>query len=100
MLLGSGIDKPTVGRTPPLTAESSQVLHCEHGLNDRQRWTRVPPALAWKHPGLSADWVPVLERNPEALAPEPLPGCVGLDAKPRRLHVWSEQLEFRDSGQI
>jgi hypothetical protein len=30
-----------------------------------QRWARVPPGLAWKHPGLRRDWVRVLERHPE-----------------------------------
>jgi hypothetical protein len=36
----------------------------------RQRWARVPPALAWKRPGLLTNWTRVLERNPEALKPE------------------------------
>jgi hypothetical protein len=27
---------------------------------------------------------------------EPLPGYISLDAKPRRLHVSAEHLEFRD----
>jgi hypothetical protein len=40
---------------------------------DRQRWARVPPHLAWKHPGLPTEWTRVLERNPEAMNPEPLP---------------------------
>lgn len=63
---------------------------------DGQRWARVPPALAWKHPGLPREWTRVLERNPEAMQPEPLPGYVWLDSKPRRLHVWAEQLEFKE----
>jgi hypothetical protein len=46
---------------------------------DRQRWARVLPALAWKHPGLPTTWTRVLERNPEAMNPEPLPGHVWLD---------------------
>jgi hypothetical protein len=29
------------------------------------------------------------------MRPEPLPGYVWLDARPRRLHVWAEHLEFR-----
>ena len=39
---------------------------------DRPRWARVPPALAWRHPGLPTTWTRVLERNPEAMKPEPL----------------------------
>jgi hypothetical protein len=60
-----------------------------------QRWARVPPALAWKHPGLPRDWVPVLERNEEAMRPEPLPGYVWLDTRGKRIHVWAAHLEFR-----
>ena len=41
---------------------------------DRQRWARVPPALAWKHPGLPTTWTRVLERNPEAMNPDSAPG--------------------------
>ena len=63
---------------------------------DHQRWARVPPALAWKRPGLPTQWSRVLERNPEARNPKPLPGYVWLDAKPRRMHVWADHLEFRD----
>ncbi len=66
---------------------------------DRQRWTRVPPALAWKRPGLLTEWVPVLERNPEAMDPEPLPGYVWLDVPGRPLHVAESKLEVRDDGE-
>jgi hypothetical protein len=60
-----------------------------------QRWARVPPALAWKRPGLPIEWTPVLERNEEAMRPEPLP--VLLDARKNRpLRVWAAHLEFRD----
>jgi hypothetical protein len=38
---------------------------------DRQRWARVPPALAWQHPGLPTTWTRVLERNPEAIPTGP-----------------------------
>ena len=38
---------------------------------DRQRWARVPPALAWKRPGLPTEWVPVLERNTAPMWCEP-----------------------------
>ena len=55
----------------------------------------MPPALAWKHPGLPRDWVPVLERNEEAMRPEPLPGYVWLDTRGKRIHVWAAHLEFR-----
>jgi hypothetical protein len=62
---------------------------------DRQRWARVPPHLAWKHPGLPTNWTRVLERNSEAMNPEPLLGYVWLDAPGKVLHVEERQLEFR-----
>jgi hypothetical protein len=61
---------------------------------DSQRWARVPPELAWKHPGLPTDWVRVLERNLEAINPEPLPGYVWLDNPGKVLHVPAHHLEF------
>jgi hypothetical protein len=30
---------------------------------DPQRWARVPPAIAWKRPGLPTEWTRVLERT-------------------------------------
>lgn len=62
-----------------------------------QRWARVAPGLAWKHPGLPRDWTPVLEQNPEAINPEPLRGYVWLGG-PKPLHVWAAHLEFRDGS--
>jgi hypothetical protein len=63
---------------------------------DRQRWARVPPELAWKRPGLPAAWTRVLERNPDAIKPEPLSGYVWLDVSGRPLHVPVAHLEFRE----
>jgi hypothetical protein len=63
---------------------------------DRQRWARVPPHLAWKHPGLPTTWTRVLDRNPDAMNPDPLPGYVWLDTQGKRRHVWAAHLEFRD----
>jgi hypothetical protein len=63
---------------------------------DRQRWARVPPALAWKHPGLPREWTLVLDRNEEAMRPEPLPGYVWLDTPAKVLHVEAAWLEFRN----
>jgi hypothetical protein len=37
----------------------------------------------------------VLERNPEAMRPEPLPGYVWLDTPGKVLHVEERYLEFR-----
>jgi hypothetical protein len=51
---------------------------------DRQRWARVLPTLAWKHPGLPGEWTRVLERNEDAMRPEPLPGYVWLDTQGKR----------------
>jgi hypothetical protein len=41
----------------------------------------------------------VLERNEEAIRPEPLPGYVWLESAPpqnKRSHVWAAHLEFRE----
>jgi hypothetical protein len=37
----------------------------------------------------------VLERNEEAMQPEPLPGYVWLDTSGKVLHVQAARLEFR-----
>jgi hypothetical protein len=58
------------------------------------RWARVLPALAWKRPGLPTEWTRVLERNPEAIPPEPLPGYRWLDTPGKALHVEAARLEF------
>jgi hypothetical protein len=63
---------------------------------DRQRWARVRPALAWKHPGLPTPWTRVLERNPEAMNPAPLPGYVWLATPGKVLHTDERHLEFTD----
>ena len=62
---------------------------------DRQRWARLPPSLAWKHRGLPTEWTRVLERNPEAMNPDPLPGYVWLQTQAKVLHVEERHLEFR-----
>ena len=64
------------------------------GSTNPQRWARVLPGLAWKRPGLPAEWVPVLERHPEG-APG-LPGYVWLDMPGKVRHVPERELEFRD----
>jgi hypothetical protein len=56
-----------------------------------------PQHLVWKHPGLPREWALVLERNEDAMRPEPLPGYVWLDTRGKRTHVWVEHLEIRDS---
>ena len=61
---------------------------------NHQRWARVPPTLAWKHPGLPTTWTRVLERNPEAMKPEPLGPHVWLDTPGKVPHVPAYQLEF------
>jgi hypothetical protein len=67
---------------------------------ERQRWARCPPALAWKRPGLPTEWTRVLERNEEAMKPEPLPGYVWLDTPGKLLHVLAVWLEFSDSPPV
>ena len=64
---------------------------------DRQRWATVPPGLAWKRPFLPKHWPRVLERNPDAMNPDPLPGHVWLDIPGEVLHAPEAQLEFRDA---
>ena len=59
---------------------------------EHQRWARVPPGLAWKRPGLPANWVRVLESHPEGA--QALPGYVWLDVPGKVLHVEERQLEF------
>ena len=54
----------------------------------------MPPQLAWKHPGLPTTWTRVLERNPEAMNPVPLPGHVWLDTPGKVLHADERHLEF------
>jgi hypothetical protein len=61
-----------------------------------KRWARVPPGLAWKRPGLPTEWVPVLERNPDAMNPDPQPGYVWLAVPGRVLYAPEHVLEFRD----
>ena len=65
---------------------------------DRQRWARVPPALAWKRPGLPTDWVRVLERHPDDVAA--LSGYVWLDTPGKVLHVEASRLEFRNGDEL
>jgi len=63
---------------------------------ESQRWARVPRHFAWRRPGLPTEWTRVLERNPEAMNPTPLPGYVWLDTGGRRTNVWAAHLEFRE----
>jgi hypothetical protein len=64
---------------------------------ERQSWARVPPGMAWRRPGLPTEWVPVLQRNDEAMYPDAKPGYVWLQVGERLLHVWAEHLEFRET---
>ena len=63
---------------------------------DRQRWARVSPHLAWKHPGLPTKWTRVLDRNPDAMEPGPLPGYVWLATPGKVLHADQRHVEFPD----
>ena len=67
---------------------------------ERQRWARVPPALAWKRPGLPTEWSPVLKWNPEAMKPDPLPGYVWLETRAKVLHAPEHELEFTDQPPV
>jgi hypothetical protein len=59
---------------------------------DRQRWARVPPHR------VPREWTRVLERNEDAMRPEPLPGYVWLDTPGKVLHVEASRLEFREDA--
>ena len=63
-------------------------------IGDDQRWARVPPHIAWKHPGLPTDWVRVLQSHPEGVPAEP--GYVWLDMPGKVRHVRELELEFRN----
>jgi len=63
---------------------------------NHQRWARVVPGTAWKRPGLPTTWTRVLERNAQAMTPEPQPGFVWLDTPGKLLHVEERMLEFTD----
>ena len=63
---------------------------------ERRHWAPVPPAIARERPGLPEQWTRVLERNPEAMNPDPLPGYVWLDTPGKVLHVQAARLEFRN----
>ena len=65
---------------------------------DPHRWAWVPPALAWKRPGLPTTWTRVLDRNREAMTPEPMPGYVWLDTPAKVLYVDERHLEFTGDG--
>jgi hypothetical protein len=59
-----------------------------------ERWARVPPAFAWKRPGLPAQWVRVLDQHPEGY--QALPGYVWPDMPGKVRHVPERELEFRE----
>jgi hypothetical protein len=44
---------------------------------------------------LPTEWTRVLERNPDAMNPEPLPGYVWLDTPGKLMHVEAARLEFQ-----
>ena len=60
-----------------------------------QRWAGCRQRFAWKRPGLPIEWTRVLERDLEAMNPEPLAGYVWLDTRGKRTHVWAAHLELR-----
>jgi hypothetical protein len=66
---------------------------------NRQRWARVRPELARKHPGLPTEWTRVLERNPEAMNPDPLLGYVWLDTPGKALHAPAHHVEFQNADE-
>ncbi len=63
---------------------------------DCQRWAHVRSHLAWKRPGLPTEWTQVLDRKPDAMNPDPLPGYMWLELAGKALHVPAHHLEFQD----
>ncbi len=64
---------------------------------DGQRWARVPPHVAWKHPGMPTEWTRVLDGTPTGTINPLPPGYVLLDTrKDRPLWALAAHLEFRD----
>jgi hypothetical protein len=72
----------------------------EQGSDNRQRWARVPPGLAWKRPGLPRDWVRALDRHPDPLGLAndgyPVAGYVWLETPAKVLSVAEHLLEFTE----
>jgi hypothetical protein len=62
-----------------------------------KRWARVRPHLAWKRPGLPTEWTRVLDRNEEAMKPEPQEGFVWLDTPGKVLHALERDLDLVDT---
>ena len=57
-------------------------------------WARVPPAKAWKRPGMPQDWCPLLECDPNEPNRPPLAGWVYLWVDNRIREVDSRALEI------
>lgn len=57
-------------------------------------WARMPPRLAWKRPGLPAEWCPVLECDPNEPKRAPLAGWVFLYVDGRIREVDGTPLEI------
>ena len=75
------------------------------GVASGQAWTGILPKRLrdrneWRGPdfgpGLPTSWTRLVERNPEAMSPDPLPGYVLLDTPGKVLHVQAARLEFRN----
>jgi hypothetical protein len=65
------------------------------GSTEPQRWARVPPALAWKRPGLPTRWVRVVQGDRDGKPP--LAGYVFVDMGGGKImRVWERHLEFRE----
>jgi hypothetical protein len=72
-------------RVATLRAWNHRIVKVGHGFG-RQSFRNTPASL---------HWTPVLDRNPDAMNPEPLPGHVWLDTPGKVLHAAADHLEFR-----
>ena len=86
---------------PPFELEEATIADLQQRMQSGRATARslAEQYLAWieaidrNGPTLRS----VLELNPEAMTPEPMPGYVWLDAPGKVLHVDERMLEFRDS---
>lgn len=86
----SGTDRglATDPSNPEVTNRHCYVPLCDWQLRARRKpYPHQAPA--------PSEWTRRLERNPEAMNPEPLPGYVWLDVPGKVLHVPAADPEFR-----
>ena len=99
--LGWTLGSPTFHRTISVTPLDSRKLADATLRAWPQPIVNAGPVSGRSWPGSDQGYppagVPVLELNPEAMKPDPLPGYVWLDTPGKVLHAPEDALEFRES---